>query len=184
MEKKYKVYKLIYNSELIYIGRTINSFSRRRSSGYKETCLFGHFGDNLREVISQCHYELIEETTDISRERYWIEYYLSVGCSTLLNISKGVGGLTVNITEYRKNKYNTDKGTDTYKEYCKNYRDIHKEYNKEYHKKYYKVNKDTLNDNAKEYRSTQDKEKVANYMKEYYKANKDKWDEYNKKRKI
>ena len=67
---KYKIYKLIDNTnEDIYIGMTTNL--RRRLSQHKNKdndCL-------SRKIIANGDYriELIEETDDKTRERYWIE---------------------------------------------------------------------------------------------------------------
>tara|TARA_Y100001963_G_C6410297_1_gene278094 strand:- start:40 stop:429 length:390 start_codon:yes stop_codon:yes gene_type:complete len=67
---KYKIYKLIDNTNgNIYIGMTTNL--RRRLSQHKNKdndCL-------SRKIIANGDYriELIEETDDKTRERYWIE---------------------------------------------------------------------------------------------------------------
>ena len=67
---KYKIYKLIDNTNGdIYIGMTTNL--RRRLSQHKNK-----YNDCLsRKIIANGDYriELIEETDDKTRERYWIE---------------------------------------------------------------------------------------------------------------
>ena len=74
-----KIYKLVKDSEVVYVGRTKLTLSRRKSSGFY----------NLdQDFIRECQIELIEETDDRSRERYWIDYYLSIGCK-LLNKRNG-----------------------------------------------------------------------------------------------
>jgi hypothetical protein len=74
-----KIYKLVKDSEVVYVGRTKLSLSRRKSSGFY----------NLdQDFVRECEIQLIEETDDRSRERYWIDYYLSIGCK-LLNKRNG-----------------------------------------------------------------------------------------------
>jgi len=74
-----KIYKLIKDDEIVYIGKTKLKLSRRKNGAY-------HNID--RDFIRLCKIELIEETEDVSRERYWIEYYKKQGCK-LLNIRNG-----------------------------------------------------------------------------------------------
>ncbi len=75
---KYKIYKLIYNGIVQYVGRTTITLKQRKSAGYgKNTELFKSF-----------NIELIEETDDISRERYWISYYRDIN-PNLFNIQSG-----------------------------------------------------------------------------------------------
>jgi len=65
-----KIYKLIKDDEVVYIGKTKISLSRRKSGAYYSMS---------RDFICKCKIELIEETEDVSRERYWIEYYFNQG---------------------------------------------------------------------------------------------------------
>ena len=68
----YKIYKIIDNTNgNVYIGRTIKKYLYQRLSEHKShntTCM-------SREIIKNGDYkiELIEETDDKTRERYWIE---------------------------------------------------------------------------------------------------------------
>jgi hypothetical protein len=74
-----KIYKLVKDGEVVYVGRTKLSLSRRKSSG---------FYNIDSSFVKECEIELIEETDDKSRERFWIDYYLSIGCG-LLNKRNG-----------------------------------------------------------------------------------------------
>ena len=65
-----KIYKLIKDGEVIYVGRTILSLNRRKNSNFYKI---------PRDISIDCEIELIEETDDKSRERYWIDYYRKLG---------------------------------------------------------------------------------------------------------
>jgi hypothetical protein len=108
---KYKVYRLIYQSSVVYVGLTTVSLSRRKNGSYKGTC--------VESIIKDCDIELIEETNEPSRERYWIDYYKD----TICNILAGNG---VNKKEYLnsweeknkdKRKENREKKKEKKKEY-------------------------------------------------------------------
>lgn len=166
----YKIYKLIFNGCVVYIGQTKLSLKRRKGSGY------GKYVPFYRE----CEIELIEETNDVSRERYWIEYYLSQGCP-LLNILKGDG---LDPNEARRNFI--DRNKDYFKNYSENYSKKYYEENKEkiilkskkyyeeniekrrlYNKKYYEENKEIIDVKSKEY-NEKNKEKLKEYRRKYY----------------
>jgi hypothetical protein len=135
-----KIYKLIYDNEIVYVGQTKQELTKRKKSGYGNTVPF----------FKECSVELIEETTDVSREKYWIEKLRSEG-HPLLNKICGVTGL--------------DK-----KEYDKEYRDCNREKKKEHDKEYYQKNKEVINQKKKEYNkeySEKNKEKRKEYQKEY-----------------
>lgn len=66
-----KIYKLIKDDEVIYVGRTILDLNRRKNSNFYKI---------PRDISMKCDIVLIEETDDKSRERYWIDYYRSIGC--------------------------------------------------------------------------------------------------------
>ena len=74
-----KIYKLICNSEVVYIGRTKMTLSRRKSAAYKSN-------PALQAIYKECEIVLIEETNDLNREQFWIDYY---GMENLLNVKKG-----------------------------------------------------------------------------------------------
>jgi hypothetical protein len=109
---KYKIYKLIHNSVVVYVGRTTLELGRRKAGGYSNNA-------SIQAIYKECEIELIEETNDVSRERYWIENYKD----TLLNIKRGDTGL------YRE-------------EYRKEWEEANKEHRKEQMKEYYEVNKE------------------------------------------
>jgi hypothetical protein len=86
-----KIYKLIYKDEVIYVGRTKLTLNRRKnSSNYSIP----------KEIYKSSTIELIEETDDISRERYWINYYLSIGAK-LMN-KRGGDHNEETLKEYRE----------------------------------------------------------------------------------
>ena len=93
--KTMKIYKLIYNNEVIYIGKTKQKYlSSCKSSGYP----------NIPSDISKKSIaELIEETDDIERYNYWIDYYKEF--SNLYNIYKTDEGKKYN----RKGKPSVEK---------------------------------------------------------------------------
>lgn len=86
-----KIYKLIYKEDVIYIGKTILSLGRRKGSGYPNIPFY-----------KECLIELIEETKDVSRERYWIEYYQNMGYK-LMNKRNGDHS-NYTIKEYRNKR--------------------------------------------------------------------------------
>ncbi len=164
---RYKIYRLLDNELVVYIGRTKNTLSIRKNGGY---------GKNT-EYFKECKIELIEETDDVSRERYWIEYYISLGIK-LLNIKKGDGFNQKNYysenKEWFKNYYkkwnenNTEKVKDYYKGYSKdkyfnNINNIKISQNK-----YYNKNKDDIVNKQLEYQEKH-KEELKEYRKNYYK---------------
>jgi hypothetical protein len=113
-----KIYKLIHNGQIVYVGQTkLKYLSTRKAQGYGDTVPF----------FKDCSIEIIEETDDISRERYWIELLKSQG-HPLLNILKGDG--------LDKKEYD--------KEYSRKYRTNNREKVREYHKEYYQKIKNTL----------------------------------------
>lgn len=66
----YKIYKLIYDNNIIYIGRTKLKLSERKRHWYKNIPI---------EYKLNSKIELIEETEDRFREIYWIDYYMNNG---------------------------------------------------------------------------------------------------------
>jgi hypothetical protein len=133
-EKQYKIYRLILDGETVYVGQTIQKLYKRKGE---------HNHRKTFERVKESIIELIEVTNDITREHFWIDYYLNKGC-ILFNKRKGATGL--NYEEYKKSKY--------WKEYMQEYQKTEK--HKEYKKKYREENK----------------EKIKKSMKEYYQKNK------------
>ena len=142
---KYKIYKLIYQGEIVYVGRTMRSLKERKKSGYKGTC--------VQDISDDCVMELIEETNDVSREKYWIDEIKKT--SNLLNKRGGNTGLSDK--EWRKNNKELIRQLD--KEWRKNNKESLKIRRKEYNKEYSEKNKDRL----KEYYKTRyQKKKLTN----------------------
>lgn len=176
---KYKIYKIIYNDRVIYVGKTTKKPSYRKT--YK--CID-------KETLDQSEFQVIEETDTPSRERYWIEYYRSIN-EPLRNVYKGYG-LTKEDrlklkkdwhsrnkektkeyykTNYGKNKEKNKEKNKMYrlknKEYYKAYYEKHKEKMKEYYKIYHQKNKEYSHDYY-----IKNKEKMNQYSKDYYEKHK------------
>lgn len=109
----------MHNSVVVYIGRTKLTLKQRRQLGYK--------GQRVESIYKECDMVLIEETDDVSRERYWIEHYKD----TVLNVKKGDGLI--------------------YKEYKKKWVEANKEHTKEYMREYYQSNKEKIKEHQREY---------------------------------
>jgi hypothetical protein len=75
----YKIYRLTYDDKTIYVGHTRLPLNRRKNSNNYSV---------PKEIYKLSKIELIEETQDRSRERYWIEYYMSKG-EPLMNKRNG-----------------------------------------------------------------------------------------------
>jgi len=98
---KYKIYKLIYKNEVIYIGQTTTSLKRRKWAGYRGTV--------VQDVIEHCEMVLIEETDDVSKERYWIDFYKD----SVWNKLKGDTGLDLQTAKKKWSSENKDKVNET-----------------------------------------------------------------------
>ena len=147
---KYKIYKLILDEQVVYVGYTTNTLNYRKSNGYSN--------NPYNDILKKSSIHLIEETDDKLRERYWIKYYRDIGIE-LLNIRGGNG---FNQKEYsiEYNKKYRIENKEYIKEYNKSYeksekRKIYREsyiksgrvkYNKEYHKNYRIKNKKEVKD--------------------------------------
>ena len=121
---KYKIYKLIHNGVVVYVGKTILGLSRRKSGGYGTNA-------SVQAIYKECDMVLIEETNDVSRERYWIDYYKD----TLLNIQRGDTGLSRNESMKEYYQSNKEKKIEQVKEWQKANKEKMKEYKKEYYQK-------------------------------------------------
>lgn len=86
-----KIYKIVYKGDVIYIGKTILKLRVRKS------CKNYSISD---DIYKESEIELIEYTDDVSRERYWIEYYISIGAK-LLNKRNGDHSINT-LNDYRK----------------------------------------------------------------------------------
>lgn len=89
---KFKIYCLRHpiTLEIKYIGRTSTTLKKRLNS---------HMSDRnrivsnwIQELLSKSlkpDIELLEETNDIYREDFWIQYFRNLGCN-LINVSNGM----------------------------------------------------------------------------------------------
>lgn len=152
---KYKIYKLVYQGEVIYIGCTRNELKIRFRSNHDSV---------PKEIKKECSIELIEETDDISREEYWRLYYVNLGCK-LYNRRRGITGLTREeyINEYNISNQRKENG----KKYYEKWKDIIIERTKEYRKRYNESNKEK----RREYLN-KNKEQIRERQREYYKRKK------------
>jgi hypothetical protein len=158
--KEYKIYKLVLDGEVVYVGiTTYKKLSQRKN---RHNCA------DTFERVRESEIELIEITTDKSRERYWIQHHLDKGCK-LFNITKGNG---FKLQEYYKEN----------KKSWKKYYKKNKEERIEYQKIYQKENKDKINQYNREYYERKKEEKRI-YYKKYREQNKQKLKEQEKKRK-
>ena len=114
---KYKIYKLVHNGLVVYVGKTKLTLHQRKSYGYR--------GCSVESIYKDCDMILIEETNDVSRERYWIEKYKD----TILNIRRGNTGMSQ-----------------------KEYRESNREHYKQYHKEWCEANREHYNKYMREYR--------------------------------
>jgi hypothetical protein len=110
LDKEYKIYRLVHNGDIIYVGQTTKTLARRKSCGYKHIPFY-----------KECSIELIETTTDITRETIWIMLYMAMGCE-LLNKRRGVltedDRIEIRNKNYDNNKYAI---VEKRKEYMKDY---------------------------------------------------------------
>ena len=139
----YKIYRLLDNTnDNVYIGQTRQKYLSQRLSSHIYDYKHNTRKCTSRHIIKNGDYriELIEETDDKMRERYWV---LNTEC-----INKQIPGRTER--EYRED--NKDKS--------KEYREKNKEKTKEYQKEYREDNKEKIKDYYKNHLEKQ---------KEYYK---------------
>lgn len=127
MDKEYKIYRLIHNGDIIYVGQTTKTLARRKANGYKHIPFY-----------KECEIELIEITTDITRETIWIMLYMAMGCELL---NKRLGVLTEDERiEIRKKRYEKN-------------RQAIVEKRREYKKDYYQKNKEIYRLRGLKYRN-------------------------------
>lgn len=168
---KYKIYKLIYQNEVVYVGQTTRDLKVRKLDGYR-------YNPELHKIIKECDIQLIEETEDKTRESHWIEYYINIGCK-LYNRYKGEIGL--DIKEYKKRWQQQNKETvnERKKKWRKENKEKIKQYlekEKEYRKKWRESNKEHIKEYQKQWRES-NKERIEEYQKQY-------WKEYYQKKKL
>ena len=142
----YKIYKLVYNNEVVYIGQTTRSLEKRKSSGYPNN-------EELNKIYKECDIILIEETNSKSSEGYWIFHYKNNNCN-LLNINNGIRGMTYDI-EYKEldKKLKSNKRSENRKNennYQKEYRELNKDILDKKRKIYLDSTKDERNKKRRE----------------------------------
>lgn len=127
----YKIYKFTYNDIVQYVGRTILTLKERRYSGY---------GNNT-ELFKTFNMELIEETYDKTREKYWIQYYRKIN-PDLYNKQDILTDLE--IMEYGNNYYKNNREYCLAKqlEYKSKNADKMKEYRRNYYIEYRRIKKE------------------------------------------
>lgn len=156
----FKIYKIVDNTNgKIYIGLTIRTLKERLNQHkHSLDCV-------SRDIIKNGDYkiELIEETEDKSRERYWIE---NTECINVM-----IPGRTGK--EYREDT------KEQWSPYYQNYRETHRDENIIYQREYREKNREELLAKKKEYRDN-NKEKVALLKKKNREKHKDKIAEKNK----
>jgi hypothetical protein len=98
----YKVYKLVKDGNVVYVGVTKLELRRRKSVGYRNNT------NGLHSIRHECEIILIEETDDVSRERYWIDFYKD---QPLLNCIAGLAGANQKElhTQYMRQYYKDNK---------------------------------------------------------------------------
>ena len=95
---KYKIYKLILNEQVVYVGITTDTLENRKKGGYKHTgCAF---------ILKDASIELIEETDDRYREKFWIEYYRDLGINLYNKSILGKKGSIGRVSSYKSDDYN------------------------------------------------------------------------------
>lgn len=152
----YKIYKISDNtSDDVYIGITKTKLSQRLAT-HKHTnkCM-------SYKIIERGNFnvEVIEETDDKTRERYWIE-------NTENTVNKNIPCRTKEEIKL----INRLKSKESYKKNRKYYR----EYQKEYQKNYLRKRPDYQTEYQKKYReNNENKKKAKKYREEYYKENKE-----------
>ena len=146
---KYKIYKLIYKNDIIYVGSTKQKYlSQRKAVGYPNI---------PKDIWKNSDIILLEETDDKLREEYWIKYHINNGCILynirfILTDNELMNNKKESIKKsYQKNKHKYIKNinewktnnTDKVKEYSRKYakKETRIEYQKEYQKKYREMNK-------------------------------------------
>ena len=82
----FKIYRIEYNDEVVYVGRTKLTLKERKWKGYA-------WNDYLQSIKNDCEYILLEETDNKGRESYWVNFYLNKGYK-LLNRKDGDNNLS------------------------------------------------------------------------------------------
>jgi hypothetical protein len=92
---KYKIYKLVYNNQVIYVGSTtLKRLSQRKAIGYPKI---------PKDIWKSSSIQLIQESDDKQLEDFWIDYFRNCGCS-LYNKQRAVYDDSYQRDYYIKNK--------------------------------------------------------------------------------
>lgn len=139
---KYKIYKLVYDNKVYYVGRTKRDLRIRKAIGlYKRPEVNNMY--KISDIV------LIEETCDKKRESYWIKHFINIG-EPIMNIYKNDYDESSSKKEYYKKNKNIilekrreKRMTEEYKAYINEYSRIYRcnngtENNKKNILKYYK----------------------------------------------
>jgi len=118
---KYKIYKLIHNGVVVYVGITKQTLNRRKAGGYRNNA-------SIQAIYKECEIELIEETNEVSREDFWVHHYKD----TTFNAKRGDTGLSE-------------------KKWHKEYYESNKEHRKQQKKEWYQANREHHNKYMREY---------------------------------
>jgi len=135
----YKIYKIVDNTNNnVYIGLTTKTYLSSRIAihryGFKKN---SSCSSKIILKNNDWYSELIEETDDKEREKYWIQ-----NTPNCINKMK---------YDFDQKEYNVKNKTKRY-ENVKNFRLKNKSYCKEYRKEYRLKNKTKMNEDIKEYR--------------------------------
>lgn len=150
---KYKIYKLIHKDlGVVYVGRTKLELEIRKNQGRYRSNL------ELHKIYKECSIELIEETNDVSRERYWIDEFSK--SYNLLNKRRGDTGLSRSQRMKVYNKENSDLLKEKKREYTEN--------NKERIKEYQASNKERISQKNKEWNLKNREKRNAQRLALYY----------------
>lgn len=174
-----KVYKIINETEDIYIGSCCCELSKRfwehkhKNNKCRSKLMFNEDRDNCRIILIE-NYSCENREQLRMREQYWIDYYknntdynvINKNCSYLTEEQK-----KEKCREYDRNRYNENR-QEYHKQYQKIYNEKNKDKIKEDKKKYREKNRKKLNDYNKQY-NIDNIEKLKDYRKQYREQNKE-----------
>lgn len=136
--KNIRIYRLVYNNNIIYIGKTILTLEQRKKRANPTVPV---------EIYESSNIELIEETLDVSRERYWIALYKKVGIKLM---NKRDGNHSDKTKKEKSDTYYKD-NKEKINARCKSHYKDNKEKTTTRCKSYYQANKEKINARCKAY---------------------------------
>ena len=74
----FKIYKIVYDNQIIYIGSTTHQLVKRKNNGYRFIS---------KNILIDSKWILIEETNDKLREQFWIDYFRKMNCELFNKIN-------------------------------------------------------------------------------------------------